>query len=163
MCLFAGRQPPDGTVALDDDSCKSVKNSRGASSPPCQASQTLLPVRSGSFSPHNADRHDSGEARVARASFAVLASVVAGSLCGIALKQTTMAVAGKIRAIVIGVQILCWMVYTTAKWGLVIRKCASSVFQGYRPREVQPKSCQALMRQRILLTLTAAIPRRASF
>ncbi|KAG5496738.1 hypothetical protein JIQ42_03571 [Leishmania sp. Namibia] len=74
-----------------------------------------------------------------------------------------MAVAGKIGAIVIGVQILCWMGYATVKWGLVISKSSSSVFQGYRPREAEPKSYQALMRQRILLTLTAAIPRRASF
>ncbi|KAG5472506.1 hypothetical protein LSCM1_03907 [Leishmania martiniquensis] len=160
---FHERQLWGGTVAADDDDCDHVENARGAPAPHCEAPETQIPVRAGAFSPHSTDHHDSGEARVARASCAVLASVVAGSLCGVALKRITLTVAGSVGAIVIGAQVLCWMGYATVEWGTIIRTCAPSVLQGYRPRKAEPKSHHALTHERVLCTLKAVMPRRASF
>lgn len=162
MGRFAEHHLADGTVVVDDAYYHYVDSPRGAS-PLRHNSQARPSTRAASLPLHDVRHREGSEVRVARASCAVLTNIVAGALCGLAVKRVTAAVAGNICAIVVGTQLLCWLGYATVEWSALIRDTASLLLRGYRPRDGEAKSSLALKRERLLVTLTATIPRRASF
>ncbi|KAL7696643.1 FUN14 family [Lotmaria passim] len=99
----------------------------------------------------------------ARASCAVLANLVAGSLLGIALKRITSVAAANLSAILIGTQLLCWTGYATVHWSALLNDTISLILRGYHPSVEEPHGRLAQKREQLLVTLTATIPRRASF
>ncbi|KPI85089.1 hypothetical protein ABL78_5855 [Leptomonas seymouri] len=99
----------------------------------------------------------------ARAFTAVLTNLVAGSLLGIALRRITSAAAANLSAILIGTQLLCWTGYATVRWGALINDSLALILRGYRPSTEEPLGRLAQKREQLLVTLTATIPRRASF
>ncbi|KAG5498786.1 hypothetical protein JKF63_03075 [Porcisia hertigi] len=164
MHRFAQHQSSDDTPGLTGAGHSDIDTPCSSTPPaPSKVSQTRRSLGASSFSARDADRHNRGDVRLARAFCAVLANTVAGSLCGIALKKVTVAVAGNICAIVVGIQMLCWTGYATVRWGALVRDCASSLFCGYQPQGREPKNHLTLKREQLLVTLTATVPRRASF
>jgi uncharacterized membrane protein (Fun14 family) len=140
-----------------------VDSPRELSQRRCEASQSRRSAARSSVSLYETG-HTSGDGLpFARASCAVLTNLVAGSLFGIALKRITSVAATNLGAVLIGTQILCWTGYATVRWGALINDILSFLLHGHRPSNEEPRGRLAQKREQLLLTLTATIPRRASF
>lgn len=128
-----------------------------------EASQSRRSVGRPSTSLYETGQTSSNDGTFARGSCAVLANLVAGSLCGLALRRITSVAAANLSAVVIGTQILCWAGYATVRWSDLLNDAIALAVRGYRPSSEEPRGRLAQKREQLLVTLTATIPRRASF
>lgn len=161
---FGEQHLPDEGVADPFDSRKDIVDSpRGSPQRQRDASQSRRSAGRSSVSYYAAGQPRGDDLPFARASCAVLANLIAGSLIGIALRRATSIAAANLSAALIGTQILSWMGYATVRWSAMLHDSLSLVLNGYQPAEEQPQGRMAQKRQQLLVTLTATIPRRASF
>ncbi|KPA83371.1 hypothetical protein ABB37_03017 [Leptomonas pyrrhocoris] len=161
---FGGQQLPDERdIDVNGNRQHLVNSPHGTSQWRREASQSHRSVGRPSASLYEAGQSSGDNLPFARASCAVLTNVVAGSLLGIALKRITSVAAANLSAILIGTQFLCWSGYATVRWGALLHDTLSFIVRGYHPSTTEPRSRLAQKREQLLFTLTATIPRRASF